>query len=420
MNKYLNKLLIVFVSLFCLTKTFAALELELTQGVDKKSPIAVMPFIGAPEINQTIANDLQNSGVFQITNSNGYSFSDWQSQKIDNVVLGSSQLLLGKYKISFQLLDVYNSSKLLDTNFSTDATKFRSAGHHISDMVYQKLTGIPGIFSTKIAYVLVQRGSTQTKYSLLVTDVDGRNTRVLFTSHEPIMSPAWSPDGKSIAYVSFEHKRSAIYVEDVNTGKITTLSSSPGINGAPAWSHSGRKIALVLTKTEYPKVYVLDLATNTLAQITSGWSLDTEPSWAPDDQSLLFTSNRGGTPQIYRYYFSGGRIERVTYQGDYNARAGFTSDGKKIIMLHRDGSGFNIAVQDLASGRVLNLTNSGFDESPSVAPNGNMVVYATYSNGRRVLGEVSVDRKVKLVLPSQDGEVQEPAWSPFLEVNFNN
>jgi TolB protein len=407
------KFLIALGSLLFFAQAFAALEMELTQGVDKKSPIAIMQFSGAPEINTTIATDLQNSGLFELIPTTGNSFADWQSQKISNIVVGNVKSLVGKYQISFQLLDVYNRSQLLSKIFTANQGQFRVVAHRISDLVYQQLTGIPGIFSTKIVYVLIQRGA-KAKYSLMVTDADGHNTNRLLLSDEPIMSPAWSPDGKSVAYVSFEGKRSAIYLQDVNTGKRSLLSASPGINGAPAWSHDGKKLALVLTKTDYPKIYVLDLATNKLNRITDGWSLDTEPNWAPDDQSLLFTSNRGGTPQLYRYYFANGRIERLTYQGGYNARGAFSPDGKKIIMLHREGDMFNIAVQDLAFGRVINLTNSGVDESPSIAPNGSMVVYATYYKGRRVLGEVTTDSRVKLILPSQEGDVQEPAWSPFL------
>jgi TolB protein len=413
MKKSLVKLIIISGCLLFFARAFAALEMELTQGIDKKLPIAIMPFVGAPEIDQIIANDLKNSGLFEVMEASGSDFSDWQKQKINYVVTGNSQTLVANFKVSFQLLDVYNKSSLLSKDFVVEQTQFRTIAHRISDLIYQQLTGIPGIFSTRIAYVLIQRGAT-TKYSLMVTDADGHNTKRLLLSDEPIMSPAWSPDGKTIAYVSFENKHAAIYLQDVNTGKRLTLSASPGINGAPAWSHTGKKIALVLTKTDYPKIYVMDLVTGNLKQITDGWSLDTEPNWAPDDQSLLFTSNRGGNPQIYRYYFANGKIERLTYQGNYNARAAFSPDGKKIIMLHREGYMFNIAVQELASGRVINLTNSGVDESPSMAPNGSMVVYATYYKGRRVLGEVTTDGRVKLVLPSQDGDVQEPAWSPFL------
>ncbi len=416
----------IFFSLLLFSaNSFAALDLELTQGVDKTIPIAVMSFSEHHDISGIISFDLQNSGRFQVMKVDApqqlsYGMRDvnyayWAGQKINNVVLGSMESIGGKYKINFRLLDVYGKSVLLDKSYSIPHKELRSLAHHISDLIYQQLTGIRGIFSTKIAYILVERVSGKpAKYSLMVADADGNDANQMFVSTQPIMSPAWSPDGKKIAYVSFEHKNATIYTQDIATGKRTVITNFPGINGAPAWSPDGNKLALVLTKTGYPKIYIFDLTTRKFQQITFGYSLDTEPKWTSDGQAIIFTSNRGGSPQIYQIDLASNAVQRITYQGNYNASASFTPDGKSIVMLNQDSGMFDIAKQDLATGDVNILTDSGMNESPSIAPNGTMIVYETNYNGQRVLSEVSIDGKIRLRLPSPQGDVQSPAWSPFL------
>lgn len=415
---------LIFSLFFLASNAFAILELELTQGVYNTIPIAVVPFFGQEAIGKDeniadiIGEDLKNSGRFRLVDLEAkfdeVKYNDWKAKKIEAVVVGKVKSI-GKFLARFKIFDVYNKNKLFEKEYKVKKSKLRRFAHHISDIIYKKFTGNRGIFSTKIAYIFVEREGSRSKHKLQVADSDGHNVRTLVTSSFPLMSPAWSFDGKKIAYVSFEGHRAAIYIQDVATGKREILTKFPGINGAPAWSPDGKKMALVLTKTGYPKIYILDLATKRLERITDGSSLDTEPNWAPDGRSLIFTSNRGQTPQIYRVYLNNKKIERVTFDGKYNARASFTPDGKSIVLLHKVGEMFTIAMEDLKSRRVTLLTRSGLNESPSVAPNGKMVVYATNSNGRGMLAAVSTDGRVKLLLPAGSGEVQEPAWSPFLK-----
>lgn len=425
--------LLLICSLIIFTPAHAILDLELTQGMRGALPIAVVPFagqentLGAPDnVASVIGADLNNSGRFSVADMNSLpqtphsnqavDFNLWKKTGKDNLVLGSvTPLAGGRYQVSFQLINLYGGqtrSVLLSQQFTVPKSELRAVAHHISDLVYQQLTGDRGIFSTKIAYVLVS--GSPAKYYLQVADQDGYNPKALLTSNEPIMSPAWSPNGKSIAYVSFEGGNDGIYVQDIATGHRRAVSRFPGMNTAPAWSPDGKKLALVLTKTSYPKIYVMDLASNHLTQITDGYSIDTEPDWAPDGKSLIFTSDRGGGPEIYKINLANRQVQRLTYNSNYNARPSFTPDGDNIVMLTQDGNGYDIAIQDLGNGQVTMLTNSGNTQSPTVAPNGKMVAYADQYNGTGILGMVSTDGSVKLRVPAGNGSVQEPAWSPFL------
>jgi TolB protein len=425
MYKKTLKFILIYFSLFSISAN-AALNLELTQGIDTAIPIAVIPFIESPEISDIVCADLSNSGRFHLVNTSSteglsYAASNvnypyWLGKKINNLVIGTVASNWGKYTVNIQLLDIYGHSVLLNKQFIATKGQLRHLAHRISDLIYQQLIGERGIFSTKIAYVVIQKKSTkQAKYLLMIADADGHNPKQLLVSNEPIMSPAWSPDGKNIAYVSFEGRNSAIYIQNIATGSRRILSKYSGINGAPSWSPDGKSIALVLTLTGYPKIYTIELDTSKLQQITDGASLDTEPSWAPDGKSIVFTSNSGGSPQIYQIFLGSKSPKRLSYHGNYNARGSFTSNGKNIVMLNRDDGRFNIAVQDLKTGRLNILFDLGINKSPSVAANGSMVAYATIFDGRGVLGESSIDGRVKLRLPAQEGEVQDPAWSPFLD-----
>lgn len=407
---------------------FALLNLELTRGMSGAIPIAVTSFStqGEPlreDVSAIISNDLKNSGRFRVSNSVSDNMDSLRKAGIDSIVIGKIQSVgSDRYEVSFQLSDTYkekntDQSSVLSQKFVVSGSQLRPLAHHISDLIYQKMLGIRGVFSTRLVYVVVQRPAGRpANYTLEVSDQDGYNPRPLLTSTDPIMSPAWSPNGRQIAYVSFENKHAAIYIQDLESGNRRLLSEFPGINGAPAWSRDGQKLALVLSKSGAPNIYIMDLNSKELTQVTHDFYINTEPSWAPDGRSIIFTSNRSGNPQIYQMNLATHNATRISYDGNYNARASFTPDGNHVVMLNRDASLFNIGILDLDTGTFRALTtNSRTDnESPSIAPNGSMVLYGTLSGGRSVLAMVATDGSVQLRLPARNGEVQDPAWSPFL------
>ncbi len=413
----------IAVCLFFLSNVVFSLDLELTQGINAALPIGINSFGSGHEsqdLTDVISHDLQLSGQFKlISASQGVDVqpvSAWQRAGADSVLSGQVSRIDGsRYKVSYELVDAASQGRLLLSNsFQVNENQLRALAHHISDDVYQKLTGERGVFSTRIAYILVKRGVGKTQYSLEVADMDSSNPHSLLISSEPIMSPAWSPDGTKIAYVSFEKKHAQIFTVDVATGQRRLLTDFPGINGAPAWSPDGRQLAVVLSKSGNPKIYAVDLSTGAMKQLTFGEAIDTEPRYSPDGRSILFTSGRGGSPQIYRLSLADGAVTRMSYDGNYNARASYTPNQQHIVMLHRDDRRFNIGVQDLSSGRVNALTDSQMDESPSISPNGRLILYATHYQDQGVLAITSLDGRIKMRLPSRDGDVQEPAWSPFL------
>ncbi len=412
---------------------FAELTIRITQGVEGALPIAILPFAaGAPgaleaqDISEIIRADLERSGRFaplkehqlpeRPIDASQTRFPLWRATGAHSLVLGQiAQSQTGGFQVQFQLLDVFQGTELTNLRFTVRPDELRRLAHHISDVIYERLTGERGAFSTRIAYVTNIRTDQGERFSLMVADADGFDPQTILSSPEPIMSPAWSPDGQKLAYVSFEGRRSKIFVQEVYTGVREMITSYPGINGAPAWSPDGTRLALTLSRDGNPEIYIVSLAGKQLTRLTNNAAIDTEPVWSPDGRSLFFTSDRGGGPQIYRLPASGGSAARLTFEGSYNGRPTVSADGKRVAMVHRTQGQFRVAVQDLASGRLSVLTDGRLDESPSFAPNGQMILYAASDRGNGVLAAVSVDGRVKQRLQLSSGDVREPAWSPYIQ-----
>ena len=404
----------------------AELTIEITQGMDNPVSIAVVPVGWAgPALNEDIASivdaDLRRSGQFSpISRSDMLSFPRSVSEVYyrDWRILGAEYLLLsslkqepnGGYRVDFELFNVLSQKRVLARNVTAGKNNLRDLAHLISDAVYEQITGIQGVFSTKMVYV---EAFGNTKYRLMQADVDGARERLLLESKHPLMSPAWSPNGKDVAYVSFETGRPAIFRQTLATAQRQQLTNFKGLNGAPAWSPDGKKLALVLSKDGNPEIYTLDLVTGQFQRVTRHFAIDTEPSWTKDGKGIIFTSDRGGKPQIYQVTLASGRIERLTFEGDYNARARLSLDGSTLVMVHRRNGIYHIATQDMKTGDIRVLTETHLDESPTIAPNGAMLMYATKYRGKGILAAVSLDAGVKFRLPSKQGDVREPSWSPY-------
>jgi TolB protein len=412
----------------------AQLRIEITSGVTDPIHIAVVPFAGgvpaAPNAGSDAAsivqNDLEGTGRFRAmpwnemkvkpSQASQVVIADWRASGNDYVVVGQvTSLADNQLSVDFQLLNTLTGEQLANQRFTGPPNALRNAAHRVSNVIYQKILGVRGAFDTRIAYVAVEGEPPMQHFQLVVADADGANAHVVLQSDQPIMSPAWSPDGNWLAYVSFESKRSAIYVQRVSTGQRELVSARAGVNSAPSWSPDGRKLALTLGGINGNlDIYVLDLSDQQLTRLTDNPAINTEPIWAPDGQSLYFTSDRGGGPQIYQVGVQAGdRPKRITFDGVYNAHPCISPDGTQLAMVTEDGSSFRIAVQDLASGTVRYLSPGPLDSEPSFAPNGAMLLYAAIEDGHSVLQRASLDGLTSQRLTSDQADVRDPVWGPF-------
>ncbi len=402
------------------------------QGVAQPTPVAIVPFgwqgnaAEMPlDVAEVITNDLRRSGRFapipeskmlqKPTNGAEVDFQDWSFVGVEAVVVGNVvQTGDNAYTLQFQLFDVFGRSQLVGYRMPASRGTMRGAAHRAADMIYEKLTGIKGVFGTKVAYVTAEQQGQGRLYSLIVSDQDGENEHTIMESTDPIMSPAWSPDSRQLAYVSFEGNRSSIFVQTLRTGNRFRVSSKPGINGAPAFSPDGRKLVVTLGGVDGNlDIHVLDVTSRQTRRLTTHRAIDTEGTWSPDGRYIYFTSDRSGGPQVYRVSANGGTPERVTFEGSYNARPRLSPDGSRLAMVHNDRGNYRIAVMDLERKNLLVLSRGRQDESPSFAPNSDILIYATRQGRNGVLETVSADGLIRQKMSEGRGDVREPVWSPF-------
>lgn len=409
----------------------AIITITITEGGEGGTPIAISPFkwqgpgTVPTDVAEIVTADLRRSGRFapltqeqmpaQPFRDKDVVFKEWRLVKATSLVIGHvTPVKPDQYRVEFRLYDVFRERQLAGYRYTVKADRLRSVAHQISDLVYEKLTGEKGVFGSRIAYVSQERTADKKRlYRLSVADSDGANPQTILSSAEPLMSPAWSPDGKQLAYVSFEQKRSMVYLQDLKQGKRVRVASFRGINSAPAWSPDGARMAVTLSKDGNAEIYIIDIARKSLQRLTFNRAIDTEPAWSPDGRYLVFTSDRAGGPQIYRKPVAGGQVERLSFEGNYNARPSYSPDGQQITMITRRNGKYNVGVISVADKSMQVLTDTRLDESPTFAPNGQMILYATERKGRGVLASVSADGGVRHLFTLTEGDIREPAWSPL-------
>lgn len=430
--KHLARLAILMLLSVCAASAQAALNITITQGAVGATPIGIVPFAWKgntaqppQKVGQIVANDLRRSGLFaplppgkmpqQPTQPGNVKFNAWSSIGVSDVVIGGvTETSPGQYSVRFQLFDTLQGQQLMGYTIRASKAQLRRAAHQISDLIYQKLTGQRGAFNTHIAYVStkVEQGHV-VRWRIMVAGSDGYNPHVIYSSPKPLSMPTWSPNGKYLAYVSFESGHAQIYLQNLATAKRELVSNAPGLNSAPAFSPDGRKLALTLSRNGNAQIFILDLATRKLTEFTYDSSINTGAAWMPDGKSIVFTSDRGGSPQLYVKSLNGGTAQRLTFNGNYNAAPAVSPSGGKVAFVHSgNGSAFHIGLLNLNSGQMQVLTNGPLENSPSFAPNGSMVIYGTYYHGKSVLATVSVDGQVRMRLSGPEN-VSQPAWSPF-------
>jgi len=414
--------------LFAAPGARAQLQIEITGATAQRTPIAIAPFAGEPAlganaITAIVRADLERSGLFRAlelpplnplpTESSSISYPEWRSRLADALVVGSvASRPDGRFEVRFRLYDVVKQTNMGGIAYTMAKNQVRATAHRIADFVYEKLTGDKGVFSTRIAYV-VKRGN---RYELQIADADGAGEETALASFEPIISPAWSPDGRRLAYVSFENKKPVVYVHSLLDGKRSVAANFRGSNSAPAWSPDGKTLAVTLSREGGSQIFLVNPDGSGVRRITTSASIDTEPRYSPDGKWIYFTSDRGGSPQIYRMASTGGEPQRVTFEGSYNVSPRLSPDGKTLAYITRNSGRFQVALQDLASQQVQIITDSDRDESPSFAPNGRMILLATVIGGRGLLSAVSADGRFKQRLSAATGgDVREPAWGPLIE-----
>jgi TolB protein len=434
LNVRLRLLPIFLVSMLLADVALAELDIVITDGI-KRRPIAIVPFAWqgqSPDVPldvaQVISDDLSRSGRFapipvedmlqKPTDGADVDFDDWSILGVEAVVVGSiEQTGENAYNVQFQLFDVFGRDQLVGYRMPASRGTMRRVAHRAADMIYEELTGIKGVFDTKVAYVTAQKQSDGRLFSLLVADQDGENENVIMESKDPIMSPAWSPDSRRLAYVSFEGNRSSIFIQTLRTGSRIQVSSKAGINGAPAFSPDGRQLVLTLGGVDgNPDIHVMDINTKKTRRLTTHRAIDTEGSWSPDGRYIYFTSDRSGGPQIYRVAATGGTPERITFEGSYNARPRMSADGTRLAMVHLTQGNYRIAVLDMVDEKrrdLLVLSAGQQDESPSFAPNSDTLIYATRATKNGVLETVTADGLIRQRLAPGKGDIREPVWSPF-------
>ena len=430
-----QKIIYFLLFFFMQTTSMAELTIRITQGVGKQTPVAIVPFgVGnglskiSENITEIITNDLLRSGRFSVTPienmlqqpSTGaeIDFDDWSILGVEAVVIGKiTEGRNNSYNIQFQLFDIYKREQIVGYRMPANEKTLRRSAHRIADMVFEELTGIRGVFDTKVAYVRSNASNEKRNYTLVISDSDGENEQIVLESKDPIMSPAWSPDSRMLSYVSFEGNMSTIYVQNLRTGNRRKISELPGINGSPAFSPDGRKLVLTLGGSDGNlDIHVLDIATRNLKRLTYNRSIDTEATWAPNGEEIYFTSDRGGSPQIYKMKLNSDRASRVTFEGSYNARPRLSPDGNKLAMVHQYRGDYRIAIYDIEEKDLLILSSGSQDESPSFAPNSDTLIYATKLSGDGVLETVTADGLVRQRMAPKSGDIREPVWSPFLKL----